>query len=83
MTTPIVELEGIWEEIAARGAEFVGRRVRLMLLPSDAAEPYPGIPPESRPSTAASLLKYAGIWVGDDLEERLQEVYANRSKARF
>lgn len=30
-------------------------------------------------SSAASLLKHATGWVGDDLEERLQEVYEARS----
>ena len=34
-------------------------------------------------STARSLLKFAGTWVGDDLEERLQEVYAWRGRAAF
>jgi hypothetical protein len=83
MAEPALELEGTWEEIAARAPEFAGRRVRLIVLPEEAEEPYPGIPPEERPSTARSLLKYAGTWVGDDLQERLREVYANRSKAKF
>jgi len=34
-------------------------------------------------STARSLLRFAGTWVGDDLEERLSEVYAWRGRARF
>jgi len=34
-------------------------------------------------STARSLLKFAGTWVGDDLEERLQEMYAWRGRAAF
>ncbi|SPE25935.1 hypothetical protein SBA2_270045 [Acidobacteriia bacterium SbA2] len=34
-------------------------------------------------STARSLLKFAGTWVGDDLEERLAEVHAWRGRARF
>lgn len=29
---------------------------------------------------ARSLLKHAATWAGDDLEERLQEVYATRGK---
>jgi transcriptional regulator with XRE-family HTH domain len=37
----------------------------------------------SRISSARSLLKYAGTWVGDDLEERLREVYAWRGRAAF
>ena len=34
-------------------------------------------------STARDLLKHAGAWVGDDLQERLDEVYATRGIARF
>jgi hypothetical protein len=83
MAAPLMELEGTWEEIAARSAELAGRRVRLIILSDEPEEPYPGIPPESRPSTAASLLKYAGTWVGDDLEECLRDVYVNRTKSRF
>jgi hypothetical protein len=83
MAEPVAELEGIWEEIVARGAEFAGRRVRLTVLPESREAPYPGIAPDERPSTAASLLRYAGTWVGDDLERCLKEVYENRSKAEF
>jgi len=32
MSEPLREIEGMWEEVAARGTEFVGRRVRLLLL---------------------------------------------------
>jgi hypothetical protein len=34
-------------------------------------------------STARSLLKFAGTWLGDDLEERLSEVRAWRGRACF
>lgn len=30
------------------------------------------------PGTAATLLAYAGAWEGDDLDERLAQVYATR-----
>ena len=83
MEVPILELEGTWEEIAQHAPELAGRRVRLIVLEQEPDEPYPGIPPEARPSTAASLLKYAGTWEGDDLEECLRMVYATRSKAKF
>ena len=83
METPLLEMEGTWEEILSRSPELSGRRVRLIVLPEEHDEPYPGVPPEARPSTARSLLKYAGTWVGDDLEACLQEMRANRTKARF
>jgi hypothetical protein len=94
--TPLTELEGTWEEILARAPELAGRRVRLFILPSGAAQeaspaPTAGQPPEQPPvfrpaqgpSTARSLLRFAGTWVGDDLDACLQEVYANRTEARF
>jgi hypothetical protein len=83
MATPPLELEGTWEEIAAHGPELSGRRVRLVVLPAEEPEPYPGLPPEARPSSAESLLRYAGTWVGEDLRDCLKDVYANRTKARF
>ena len=38
---------------------------------------------EKKRSKARGLLKFAGAWVGDDLDERLKEVYATRSKTKF
>lgn len=35
MSTPLLELEGAWEEIAAHATEFAGRRVRLSVLESE------------------------------------------------
>jgi hypothetical protein len=34
-------------------------------------------------STARSLLKFAGTWVGDDLGKRLAEVHAWRGRTSF
>jgi hypothetical protein len=36
-----------------------------------------------RRSSARSLLKHAGSWVGNDLKDRLREVYATRSKQKY
>ncbi len=41
------------------------------------------VPPHLRRSTGEDLLKFAGTWVGDDLEECLAIVYATRSRAKF
>jgi len=79
MQTEPIELEGTWEEIVKHSNEFVGRRVRLMVLPDQPANENG----EDEFSTANSLLQYAGTWVGDDLEERLQEVYETRSQVHF
>lgn len=78
--TPLLELEGTWEEIAAHAPELAGRRVRLTVLTDD---PEPMHHPSYRPpSTASSLLKYAGTWVGDDLKECLQAAINSRSGLR-
>ena len=41
--------------------------------------------PSRRPgySTGAALMKYAGTWVGDDLERCLELAHATRSEAEF
>jgi len=36
-----------------------------------------------RRSTARSLLRFAGTWVGDDLEKQLAEAYAWRGRVSF
>jgi hypothetical protein len=86
LAKPVLELEGSWEEIAQRAPELAGRRVRLTVLadePGSAPPRPPVFRPGHGPSTARSLLKYAGTWAGDDLEECLKLVYATRSEARF
>ncbi|MBI3910546.1 MAG: hypothetical protein HY320_06370 [Armatimonadetes bacterium] len=82
-----LELEGTWEEIVAHAPELAGRRVRLTVLPEEMESApeakAPAFRPARGPSTARSLLRYAGTWEGNDLEERLEEVYANRTNTRF
>jgi hypothetical protein len=41
------------------------------------------LPPEARRSTAASLLKHAPGWAGDDLDEVIELVTGTRTKTRF
>ena len=79
MSTEIRELEGTWEEIMEHAEELAGRRVRLVVLPAEENSTNE----DSEFSTARSLLKYAGTWVGDDFEECLQAVYDARGKAQF
>ena len=33
-------IEGVWEDVAARGQEFAGRRVRVVVGPPAAADPH-------------------------------------------
>ena len=37
MATPILQLEGSWEEIAARAGDFAGRRLRVTVLADEGA----------------------------------------------
>jgi len=82
MNAPVLELEGTWEEVAARAPELVGRRVRLTVL---SAEEHGQVAenPETRASTAGSLLKFAGTWQGDDLRDCLDMAYQTRGEAEF
>ncbi len=79
MATEIRELEGTWEEIMEHAEELAGRRVRLVVLGTEDNSSSE----DSEFSTARSLLKYAGTWVGDDLPELLRDVYENRSQTKF
>ncbi len=84
MKTPILEMEGTWEEVAAHGKELAGRRVRLVVLPeASAMKPQTASAAFRPPSTANSLLKYAGTWEGDDLQECLEAVINSRLPAEF
>ena len=82
MTAEPFVLEGTWEEIEKHASELKGRKVRLIVLPPETVSS-DETSPAFRPSSGRSLLRHAGTWVGDDLEECLQDVYANRTKARF
>jgi hypothetical protein len=78
MTTPLLELEGTWEEVAAHAPELAGRRVRLVVLPK--------VPTDNasfRPRSGQSLLRHAGTWDGDDLQECLDAVVRSRSQVLF
>ena len=37
----------------------------------------------AHPSSARALLKHAGTWQGDDVEDLLKDVYASRGKVEF
>ena len=80
MTAPPV-FEGTWEELLSHAQELASYRIRVYVLSEE--EHYPDIPASERTSTADSLLKYMGTWIGDDLEECLQSVYDSRIKAEF
>ncbi|GAB4187955.1 MAG: hypothetical protein Fur006_28200 [Coleofasciculaceae cyanobacterium] len=71
MTSQPIELEGTWEEIVAHAAELAGRRVRVIVLPDKPESLPPEAPPPFRPPSGRSLLRHAGTWAGDDLEECL------------
>jgi len=41
MAQELLEVEGTWEEIAARAPEFSGHRLRVMVLPETSAQEDP------------------------------------------
>jgi hypothetical protein len=46
MTTPLLELEGTWEEIAAQIPDFAGQKLRVLVYP---AEEHSTVAPDTRP----------------------------------
>ncbi len=78
MAASLRELEGTWEEIAAHAQELAGHRVRLTVLSEES-----GQAAAYRPASGRPLLRHAGAWEGDDLEERLAEAVATRAPADF
>jgi hypothetical protein len=81
----IWELEGTWEEVAAHAPELAGKRVRLTVMAAQAVDPEvePKPAPAFREASGRSLLRHAGTWVGDDLEECLEIVRSTRGPAEF
>lgn len=79
MATEIKELEGTWEEIMEHAEKLAGKRVRVLVL-ADEVEIAPSAP---KGTALETLLPFVGGWAGDDFEECLQEVYDNRTQARF
>ena len=55
MATPLMQIEGTWEEIVARAAELRGHRLRVMVLPDEQAEPGAG-PAAAQPVEKAEEL---------------------------
>lgn len=53
-----------------------------MVLPVEDNDPAEDNP-ETRASTAAALLKFAGTWQGDDLRDCLDMAYQTRGAAAF
>ena len=78
MTDPVMEFEGTWEEAQQLSADLSGHRVRVVVLDRES-----NAMPAVRRRVGPSFLEFAGSWAGDDLEECLAAVYANRGPARF
>ena len=64
----------LWDATAVEGADL---RRRLQLHNGASLQAATG------PSTARSLLKFAGTWAGDDIDQCLADAYATRSPVRF
>jgi hypothetical protein len=83
--TLLQELETADDGLLTETIEWVrsrkGRSPFREALPTGVA--LPSGEPIRRGAKVGDLLKFAGTWAGDDLEECLADVYATRSKANF
>lgn len=83
MTGKPLEIEGTWEEIVGHSDALAGCQVRVTVLSGPTQPPSPDNPPRVRPASGRSLLRHAGTWSGDDLEDCLKMVYETRSPLEF
>jgi hypothetical protein len=74
MSTPLLELEGTWEEVAAHAPELAGRRVRLFVLaetPDDTSAvslQAHSIDPVQAAELRASLATFAADWEAPEMD---------------
>ncbi|MBP0030836.1 hypothetical protein [Roseofilum sp. Guam] len=83
MTQQPIEIEGTWEEIMAHSAQLAGCSVYVTVLSHPPQTPSSEKPSSFRPASGHSLLRHAGTWAGNDLEECLESVYKTRSPLEF
>lgn len=83
MITKGMEIEGTWEEIVNLANDLAGCRIRVTILADQAQSKSPEQPTRFRPASGHSLLRHAGTWSGDDLEDCLQMVYEDRLPLEF
>jgi hypothetical protein len=83
MITKGMEIEGTWEEIVNLADDLAGCRVRVTVLAEQSQLNSSEKPVNFHPASGHSLLRHAGIWSGDDLEECLQMVYEDRRPLKF
>jgi len=58
----------------SHAAELAGRRVRVTVIADEPQYPSPEKQHFFRPASGLSLLRHAGTWAGDDLEDCLRQV---------
>ncbi|CDM98447.1 MULTISPECIES: hypothetical protein [Limnospira] len=83
MTGKPLEIEGIWEEIVSHSDALAGCQVRVTVLSRPPQSPSPDNSAPFRPAGDRSLLRHAGTWSGDDLEDCLNMVYETRQPLEF
>jgi hypothetical protein len=84
----IQEIESIPEELLAEVLDFASfikakREKQQTTLEQKTKLPSRRLSPVLKGSKAEDLLKFAGTWQGNDLEECLRMVYETRSQAQF
>ena len=83
MASKGLKIEGTWEEIVSHSDALAGCQVRVTVLSGPPQSPSPDNPPRFRPASGRSLLRHAGTWSGDDLEDCLKMVYETRGPVVF
>ena len=83
MTSPLLELEGTWEEITTHASELAGNKIRVTIITNETQYNSSKEPQNIRPASGNSLLRHAGTWEGEDFEDCLQSVYDNRGQLEF
>lgn len=65
MNKSAIQIEGTWEEISARGQEFSGRKVRLILLDREVGEPTKSMNSDGGPDADVTdpLLAEVDAWM--------------------
>lgn len=83
MASRPLELTGTWEEILKHSGELTGQRVRLTVLGSAVDGVSKNGADAIRPASGQPLLRHAGTWAGDDLDDCLRDVTDSRAPVGF
>jgi hypothetical protein len=73
MSEPLLELEGLWEEVTARLPDLAGRRVRLIVLTVD----------EDQPIEAGAALHDPRLTILQEIDDRSRLIVPKSERADY